>query len=600
MNLLNLVKSNEGKLRLLRHMFGAKGYGSSGKAIDNHSRVTRATGRKIEQTTSTLEEKANRIDCDETPAPENKHPERAALRKSIVPRGFTRWAMILKKRLRFIRGVVIHQPTEDERLAMEQLKNDALVHSRIRKDAFLAMRRMSRRYQELMFSEKTIEGQRVKVKRPRFDVVGYNWNPTTHKGGDSLQFHLDSRSGSLPAGAFISDLLSPKVTDEIQFTVDKPIRARAYTWGGIIEMFRTGSNGIPTMVSVQEAWKNMPSNWPPFSIPVGIGETGHYHYIDLLMCPHLLVAGSNQQGKSNIINVAVCTFLKRFTPSNINFVLFDCKEGVEFSFYENIPHLYIDKEHNIPGIIMTLDEAMPAMVGLQNIMRARMIKIREAKCKNINEYNKSKRKDNRMPHLVVIFDDYIALALEYGSEADKILVRLASQARAAGINIIVGAQYPKADHFPTMAVNNFSVVIAFLLKEGASRSVLGDRSAVNLACQGRASIQDQAMNYESQTPFISNSVIAQTVEFAITGHRTLMASQIDIEEILEYALKNFDGRLDVQKLFPALRGKIGQKKLQGMLQKADEQVFELNGTSYRVTKKLGWPRRMVLDEESKE
>jgi S-DNA-T family DNA segregation ATPase FtsK/SpoIIIE len=363
----------------------------------------------------------------------------------------------------------------------------------------------------------------------------------------------------------------------------------------VIKQNRSGNNGITSLISIEDIWKVFPKNLPPLSFAVGIGEGGRVFYKDLDDCPHLLDVGGTGNGKSNLINSIICTYLWRgLTKDQVQFVLFDCKQGMELSFYEDIPHLY--KDEQIPtGIIEEFDDAIPAMYHLLDVMKKRMVTIREAKCKSMNDYNMTRRGRNRMPSLVIVFDDYVNLSLSFGNRADDVITKISNQGRAAGIYIILGAQYPKSERFPSIALVNFSVIVAFLMKPGGSRSILGDNSAAGLSCIGRAIFQDRNNENEVQTPFISKDIIKACVLGAKTGTKPLQASKIDFEEILAYALEHQEGFVSSTKLYPFFKGLIGRNKLQTLITNADEQVYDVKGTLYKIT---GYPRKMIIADGS--
>jgi hypothetical protein len=600
MNLLDRVRNNNVLLKLLRHAH-IHGYGATGSQIINKSRTVTRDAKIRSSESAMVETVADPIGSSASLDLINPHPEKPALQLNHPAKGLKRLLQTMRRKYRFTLSVLIHKATDEELAEKQQLIKDEHIQRAIFRDAFVAMRIMSNRYHELMFYERQHDSQgKVRIKKPGFDVFSFDWNPNAHTGGNRIGFHLDSRPGRLPHNVFIGELLNQKLIDELQFSLDKPIRSHAHVHGGTIEMQRTGNNGIPIFVPIEEAWANMSKNLPMLAFPFGLDENGQYHNKDLAECPHLLVVGATMQGKSNMINTIICTYLRNLTKDQVQFILFDCKNGMEFSFFDGVPHLYKDETNQIPGIIMELQDSIPALSGLQRIMNKRMQDIRKEGYKNITDYNRNKRGLGRMPILIVIFDDYIPMSLLYGQTADNLLIHLSSQARAAGIHLILGAQYPKADRVPSVAILNFQVVIAFKLKPGASGALLGDQSAVGLVCPGRAVIQDQGDSYEVQTPRIPDNMIRAAVEFAKhPDKKKLKVSQIDIEEILDWAMNHNEGHLDVQKIFNAFRGKIGLKKLQSLLKSADEKEFDINGTMFTVTKKFGWPRRMILTENYK-
>jgi len=596
MNLLSRIKDTRIFLRVLRHQTGG-GFTHSGKTINTRADRFNHTSHDVAADPDALDATAI-SSLDDGRVIENPHPEKAAIPNRRPPRGIKRAYYAIRKNISFAKSVIFPTPSPEAVEAKAQLKKDRVIVKTILMDAARASRIMSNRWKELMFFQKVTDGQKTRIKSVKFDAIAYDWDNATHTGGNMIEFHIDTRPGQLPAGVRLTELLSPESLSEIQYSMEHPVKGWANIEGGIVKMMRSMNNGITSFVSIQDMWNAMPKNLPPLAFPVGIGESARHYHKDLDDCPHLLVVGATKQGKSNMINGILCTYLFRgLKPEQVQFILFDLKEGLEFSFFDGLPHLYTDK--NITsGIIEELEDAIPAMEHIKWLMKARMEMIRKAGYKSINDYNMNHRGKQRIPSMIVCFDDYIPLSLTYGKKADDVLTVLSSQGRAAGIYIILGAQYPKSDQFPSIALINFPVVIAFRLKPGASRSILNSNAAVELACRGRACFQDFDEENEIQTPRISDSIIRACVDGAKTGKKPLQATKIDIEEVLAYALEHMDGFLNINKLFMKYKGKISHNKLSSMISLADEQVYDVNGTLYRVT---GYPRHLVLaDEETTE
>jgi hypothetical protein len=598
MNLLNRLKHGATGtfLRVLRHQTGG-GYGATGKLLKSAARKFTHQAHDIQAEADGLEAQAI-TSKDDGQVIENPNPSKASIPLRRPPRGLKRLCFMLRSKYHFSLSVLFPKPTE----AQVQAKKDQALIKVICTDAGRAMRIMSNRFKELMFYQRIHEGENkpIKIKKVGFDVIAFDWDDDLHTGGNMIMYHVDTRPGRLPEGVRLTDLLGQESINEIQYSLEHPIKGWANIEGGIIKQMRSMNNGITSFISIQDTWKVMPQNLPMLAFPVGIGESARHYHKDLDDCPHLLVVGATKQGKSNMINGILSTYLhKGLKPSQVQFVLFDCKAGLEFSFFDGIPHLFRD-DVITNGIIEDMDKAVGAMHHMVSVMRNRMARIRAAGCKSANDFNMKHRGDKRIPALVICFDDYISLSLMYGKTADEDLTLLSSQGRAAGIYIILGAQYPKSDQFPSIALLNFPVVIAFRLKPGASRSILNNNSAAELECRGRAIFQDFDEDNEVQTPRISDSIIREEVRAAISGQRARQASKVDIEEILDYGLTHLDGRLDVRQLCLAFKGKVGMNKLQSMLVEADEQVYNVSGTLYQVTMRYGRPRRMVLAAENDE
>ena len=77
-------------------------------------------------------------------------------------------------------------------------------------------------------------------------------------------------------------------------------------------------------------------------LSAGLGKdiAGKTVFCDIAKMPHLLIAGTTGSGKSVCMNSIIVSILYRATPDEVKFLMIDPKK-VEFSKYENIPHLLV-------------------------------------------------------------------------------------------------------------------------------------------------------------------------------------------------------------------------------------------------------------------
>lgn len=373
-------------------------------------------------------------------------------------------------------------------------------------------------------------------------------------------------------------------------------------------VYRHGLDGLPEFIAAEDIWKKVPENKPPLTFPVGYGDNSTRVDVDLDDCPHLIVAGATKQGKSNFINDILCFWLWRgLTKQDLQLCLFDLKRGMEFSFYEGLPHLYHDEEDVIDferqkqansadesspyepaiietGIIEDLNDVMPALRRLRKIMDKRLVHIKAAGHKDFNTFNRAQHSSQKkLPSVVVVFDEWARVALSLGKEAETMLAEMTNLARAAGMYFILGTQNPNSSVISPLISVNFSVRVIFKCSVGGSMAALGNQSAVALEEKGRCILQDGGDQFKLQTPRISDGLIKSVVFKAITGKDKKSVGPIDLEEILQYSLDHFDGELSHSKLFAVFRDKkVRWEWLVEALRDAEGKEFDLSGTPYRV------------------
>ncbi|MBQ8484023.1 MAG: DNA translocase FtsK, partial [Bacteroidales bacterium] len=236
-------------------------------------------------------------------------------------------------------------------------------------------------------------------------------------------------------------------------------------------------------------------------LPIAMGYTvdGRVKVFDLATCPHLLVAGATQQGKSVGLNVIVASLLYAKRPSQLKMVFIDPK-GTEFNTYKSLYRHYLavlpnasnDEEEMDASIAVMPKEADMVLRSLCKEMQERYILMKQAGATpDIQTYNRKFRekklnpaKGHRfMPYIVAVIDEYAQLTLVTSVKADAknasrsitaSIISLAQMGRAAGIHVIIATQTPRRDVISGMIKANFPTMIAFKVTNMTDSQVILD------------------------------------------------------------------------------------------------------------------------------
>lgn len=235
-------------------------------------------------------------------------------------------------------------------------------------------------------------------------------------------------------------------------------------------------------------------------LPVAIGSTidGKTKVFDLAKAPHLLVAGSTNQGKSVGLNVIASSLLYAKRPSELKMIFVDPK-GTEFTPYRNLYRHYLavtttadSEEDEIQRSIAVKDkDADEVLKALCLEMKERYELLRQAgSCPNLKTYNqkfldKKLRPDKGhrfLPYIVAIIDEYAQLTLVTGKPETRNISRsittsiisLAQMGRAAGIHMIIATQTPRKDVISGMIKANFPTMISFKVANSTESQVVLD------------------------------------------------------------------------------------------------------------------------------
>ncbi|MBF0407879.1 MAG: DNA translocase FtsK [Candidatus Riflebacteria bacterium] len=217
--------------------------------------------------------------------------------------------------------------------------------------------------------------------------------------------------------------------------------------------------------------------------------------------PHTLIAGATNSGKSVLMQNIILSIACTNTPQQAQIILIDPKQGVDFSSFEQLPHLHEKR------IITTTDESLSALSQLIEIMDYRYSILRQNRVPNLFELNKKLTPAEQFPVLWVIHDEFATWMMtnEYKENVSNIVGRLGVQARAAGIFLIFAAQRPDANVMPMQLRDNLgNRLILKVSSEGTSEIALGEKGAERLLGKGHmaAKLEGEEGIIFAQVPFL--------------------------------------------------------------------------------------------------
>jgi hypothetical protein len=218
----------------------------------------------------------------------------------------------------------------------------------------------------------------------------------------------------------------------------------------------------------------------PLALPLGRDVSGEPFLADLGTMPHLLIAGTTGSGKSIMLAAMTTALVMNNTPDVVRMVLLDPKM-VELSRFNGLPHLLGPVETELDRIIGVLRWATREMDRRYKLLE------KEA-ARNLEVYNKGlgrRRKDERLPYIVLIIDEIGDLMMQRPDETERALTRLAQMARAVGIHLMVATQRPSVDVITGLIKANFPARISFAVASGVdSRVILDSTGAESLMGKG--------------------------------------------------------------------------------------------------------------------
>ena len=289
-----------------------------------------------------------------------------------------------------------------------------------------------------------------------------------------------------PAGVKVSkiatldrDLALNLAKDKIR--IEAPIPGTR-TVGIEIPNNKAASVGLHELLKSNE-WHKMIAD-KPLAFAVGKDISGRPIMGNLAKMPHLLIAGTTGSGKSVMTNTLIMSLLYHNSPADLRLIIVDPKQ-VEMAAYDAIPHL-------LAPVITNVSEALSAMQWAVKEMESRYTTMKEARVKNIVDYNEKMAKEGtpaviadedgnqqkhdngKMPYIVVIVDEMADLMMMAGKELETLIVRIAQKGRAAGIHLVLATQRPEVKVVTGLIKANIPGRIAFAVNNNTDSRVMLD------------------------------------------------------------------------------------------------------------------------------
>lgn len=502
------------------------------------------------------------------PGPANHEPLRRRIRRYVRSSRLIRF-------LRDLRARLLPEPSAEDIRLREKERQRRQLETLLLEQMNTARVRLINRMTDLGLCHVSSDERHRKIDRVRLDV------------GRVTPQEIVFRVTHFPPGVTIHQMVDDQICTSLSEAVGRPVTGW-YTKGkedlGVfISIALAGSDGLPDTYALGDVFKDFPSTAAPLTIPFGVRANGLPLFLDLADIYHFLVAGTTGGGKTTLLHTIVCTLINRNGPETVQLDLMDFKDqGLEFAIYEGIPHL------RMGHVINNADEMNDYFVDLQKEMKRRYSILKQHGKNKISAYNRRRIK-GRIPYLVVVIDELAQVVNTLGqAESDKVMNRIASQGRAAGIFLIVATQYPRSDVISTVVTSNISGRVAFYLPtQDQSRVVLQTGHAhtdISDHQRGRAIVMRGGTEYLVQTPLITEHQKRQIVASVKTGRRVVnLGLSIDPEEIIRWAITNNYNKLTFDPLFENFRTRdIPRDDLFALIQSMDGQEYDISGTLYRV------------------
>lgn len=245
-------------------------------------------------------------------------------------------------------------------------------------------------------------------------------------------------------------------------------------------------------------------------LPMGVTINGEALVVGLEEMPHMLVAGTTGSGKSVFVNSCIVGMCSKRTPEELRMILVDPKM-VEMAIYDRLPHL-------LTPPVTDPKKAVHALGWAVREMESRYELCRSIKVRNIATYNATVLPKDRLPHIVIVVDEFADLMMTAAKDVEEYVCRIAQKARAVGIHLILATQRPSVNVITGLIKSNVPVRAAFTLPSGVdSRTIIDTIGAEKLLGRGDMLYKGTQMSnaLRVQAPWIDEKAILKWLDYLV-------------------------------------------------------------------------------------
>lgn len=282
-------------------------------------------------------------------------------------------------------------------------------------------------------------------------------------------------------------------------------------------------NSHPKVVGIESILSSSKFQESQMELPLALGKTinNEVFIVDLAVMPHLLISGSVDHASLLALDTILFSLFYKKHPNELKLVLIDLNR-IELNAYKDVASIF-----NVPliGKEPIATETKDAIQRLKNILELindRYKLLEKAGVDNIKEYNyeyiihrqKLAEGDVYMPYFVVVINELGNLIMEYGKEAEDLIVDIAKKANNVGVHMVITTGRP-SEYIVTKAINNnIPGRIAFKMSlRHDSQIILGYPDANSLIGQGDMLYLNGNELVRLQCPLVGSSETERVNDF---------------------------------------------------------------------------------------
>jgi S-DNA-T family DNA segregation ATPase FtsK/SpoIIIE len=517
----------------------------------------------------------------------------------------------------------------EHEVAVRNEKLYAELQAEMEREVRYFLEQVIRRWSALGYREEIHKDGKTRYIMPKIEEAHVTEDEIQLKVKASRITLWGSSQHFLPYQVRVQDLTKPETLAELSVACERPVTSphngqefggqdKDFSNGAWVVIHRIGMNGgLFNYVELSTVLKKYnQANRHHFPIPFGVRRGRKINYCLLDQHPHVFVDGQTFAGKTNAIVQGLCTLIQMHSPDELRIVLVDLKRGGDFNPFANVPHLITFEEE---GTIIKSPEALQGVLEqMVALMYRRMAKISEITV-DINKYNQRVVPDQRLARVVVVIDEYSATRMNKAAKAriDNYCVILSTQARAAGIHLIIGNQQPYANIVPQEVKGNITFKLAGRqMTQGASMTALGSGRATRIdKIPGRMVCNNGHEEFDVQIAYATEIDIAVAVRAANNyappdtdvwllddTQEYIVPESFGERLLIKTAMEHFDGALQGRPIYEFIRehhaGVTRQSVFDIIAGVTQRETVEFSGEMYKPVKYKNYFRLSPLESQN--
>lgn len=494
-------------------------------------------------------------------------------------------------------------------------------------EAELVGSQMSKTLARIGFSYTETVGKRTRTRYVKFERVIATPDQLQFKVAASQQGLAGGSINLLPHGVRVTDILTESVMRELTIALEREVWTPhinedvSNTNGAWIVVERMGLyEGIPKNVTYKQVMARYETaDHGRIPLPAGLkkGRRVNWTYLDDHASTHIMFTGITGSGKTNAIQACLAAMIEKQSPRDVLIILIDLKNQGDFKELSQAPHVL---EWNGKKILHDIGDVVDVLRAVRSEMHYRQQRIAPI-AKNISQYNKRVQESDRMPRIVVLFDEYANTRRGRFSEEAELIDDMETEygqiGRASGVHSWIGIQQPRRDNMPPALRDNFTTVfVGHQANVGAAQSVSGNRSSLKLAgLPGRMQVTMGWNTFEVQMPRIDDDDLNNAVKIAKQAYGDLEPYRLHYDPestttdsgapaalgnrqlILMTAFNEFAGALKVTPIHGLVKDRLSRSRVSEIVATlVSEQEIEWQGDCYEVVKRPGNFYQLVAKE----